>query len=132
MFSALTRSQTARSRLCAMIFVVPTCAWIGSPLAAEGQDWSVIGRQGIVNLVLVPNEQAVDLQAYQRQIDRLCKPEQTCFLNFYTNSKGTAIAVPLPDEIASEATATFRRSAKQGAQMFMWSCRLKVSAKECF
>jgi hypothetical protein len=132
MLNPLTRSQPVWRRLCATVFVVPTYAWIGNSSAAEGQDWSVIGRQGIVNLVLVPKEQAFDLKAYERQIDRLCKPEQTCFLNFYTNSKGIAPVVPLPDEIASEATATFRRSAKQGAQIFMWSCRMKVSAKECF
>lgn len=104
----------------------------GSARAAEDPGFTVIGRQGIVELVLVPNEQAADLKAYEREIDRLCEPQKTCFLNFYTNTKAVAIAVPLPDLIASEATATFRRSIKQGAEMFMWSCRLKVSSAECF
>jgi len=105
---------------------------IGHAGAAEGEDWSVIGRQGIVGQVLVPMAQAADPAAYERQVDRLCQGRETCFLNFYTNSKSVPIAVPLPDEIASEATATFRRSAKQGAQMFKWSCRMKVSTQECF
>ncbi len=121
-----------RHRLRAATLVVASSGWIGHAWAAENRDWSVIGRQGIVSLVLVPVEQAADLGAYEQQIDRLCKPEQTCFLNFYTNSKGIAVTVPLPDAIADEATATFRRSAKQGAQMFMWSCRTKVSTQECF
>jgi hypothetical protein len=40
--------------------------------------------------------------------------------------------VPLPDAIAAEATATFRRSAKQGAERFLWSCRMKMPQQECF
>ena len=92
----------------------------------------MIGEQGVVRLVLVPTEQASNYSAYESQIARLCDPERTCFLNFYTNSTGANLGVPLPDAIASEATATFRRSMKRGAQLFMWSCRLKVPGKDCF
>ena len=104
----------------------------GSALAAEPDAWPVIGRQGVVRLVLVPPAQASDDAAYRRQIARLCEPERTCFLNFYTNSKGAELATPLPDAIAEEATATFRRSMKNGAELLRWSCRLKVPGKECF
>jgi hypothetical protein len=118
----------------AMLVALPLCAALGSAWAADepAAGWNIVGRQGIVALVLVPAAQAVDRQAYEREIDRLCRPDQTCFLNFYTNSKGLAVTVPLPDGIADEATATFRRSTKQGAQMFRWSCRMKVSTNECF
>jgi hypothetical protein len=113
------------------------CLAVGGPIAgavhaADADGWPVIGRQGIVSLVLVPEAQATELAAYRQQIDRLCQPDQTCFLNFYTNSKGVPVVVPLPDEISSEATATFRRSTKIGAEAFMWSCRLKASNQECF
>jgi hypothetical protein len=40
--------------------------------------------------------------------------------------------MPLPAAIANEATATYRRSVKNGLQVFMWSCRLKVPGSECF
>lgn len=127
-----TRLPSVHARLVAPGILLAACTALGSSMAAESRDWSVIGRQGIVELVLVPTEQAADRQAYDQQIDRLCKPRQTCFLNFYTNTTAIAVAVPLPDPIASEATATFRRSVKQGAELFMWSCRMKVASGECF
>ncbi len=94
--------------------------------------WPVAGQQGLVRFVIVPVEMARDAEAYLRQVAALCEPERTCFLNFYTNSTGAAAAVPLPDAIAAEATATYRRSAKQGAERFLWSCRMKMPQQECF
>ena len=101
-------------------------------LAAEGAPWAVIGQQGVVRFIVVPSEQAAQRSAYDREVSALCEPERTCFLNFYTNSTGAPVAVPLPDAIANEATATFRRSAKQGAERFMWSCRMKQAGEDCF
>lgn len=100
--------------------------------AAQAQDWPVIGRQGLVQLVLVPAEQVTDEAAYQAQISRLCVPERTCFVNFYTNSTGVTPTVPLPDAIAAEATAVYRRSVKNGAQVLTWSCRLQLPGRDCF
>lgn len=94
--------------------------------------WPVAGRQGLVGIVIVPTAQAADKAAYEGQIASLCDPERTCFLNFYTNSRGVAVAVPVPDEIADEATATFRRSSKNGVEVFKWSCRMKLSSQDCF
>jgi hypothetical protein len=105
---------------------------LGVASAAEAEAWTVIGQQGLVRFVMVPTEQAPDSAAYERQIVRLCDPEHTCFLNFYTNSTGARLEMPLPAAIANEATATYRRSVKNGLQVFMWSCRLKVPGSECF
>jgi len=103
----------------------------GHAVAAD-EPWAVAGQQGLVRFVIVPAALARDEQAYVRQLPRLCEPDRTCFLNFYTNSTGAALAVPLPDAIANEATATFRRSSKQGAERFLWSCRLKMPQEGCF
>jgi hypothetical protein len=94
--------------------------------------WTVVGRQGLVQLVIVPQAQLRDEAAYRAQIARICPPQATCFVNFYGNSQGVAPAVPLPAAIADEATATFRRSAKQMAESFRWACRLQVAAASCF
>lgn len=100
--------------------------------AATDEPWAVAGQQGVVRFVIVPAALASDEQAYVRQLPKLCEPDRTCFLNFYTNSTGAPLAVPLPDAIANEATATFRRSSKQGAERFLWSCRLKMPQEGCF
>jgi hypothetical protein len=100
--------------------------------AAGEPPWVVAGQQGLVRIVIVPAEKAADQAAYEQQIVHLCDPERTCFVNFYTNSTGATPTVPLPDAIANEATATYRRSMKNGVQIFMWSCRMKVPSRECF
>ena len=100
--------------------------------AAPGEPWPVAGQQGLVRLIIVPGDQARDRAAYNRQIQLLCEPDRTCFLNFFTNSTGAPLAVPLADAIDHEATAVFRRSAKRGTESFRWSCRLQVPQEDCF
>jgi len=107
------------------------CA-LAAPCHAAGEPWPVAGQQGLVRLVIVPQAAAADRAAYASQIETLCEPDRTCFLNFYTNSSGAAVGVPLPDAIDHEATAVFRRSMKQGAELFRWSCRVKPNEEGCF
>lgn len=94
--------------------------------------WTVAGRQGVILQVIVPLEQAKDRDAYRQQIEILCQGKETCFVNFYTNSTGAPLAIPLPDAISNEATATQRRSAKRGSEVFRWSCRLALPEPDCF
>jgi hypothetical protein len=100
--------------------------------AADGDTWPVAGRQGVLRYVIVPAQSARDPAAYAQQIERLCGPAPTCFLNFYTNSTGAPLAVPLPDAIAHEATAVLRRSAKRGMEGFRFACRLQTGDETCF
>lgn len=100
--------------------------------AAAQEAWPVAGQQGLVRYVIVPLALEKDAAAYQQQIGRLCEPERTCFLNFYTNRDGAEVVVPLPDAITAQATATFRRSTKNGAERFQWSCRMQMPQQACF
>jgi hypothetical protein len=115
--------------LAALILQVPGAA---AQAANDPAGWAVIGQQGLVRYVLVPTREAKELGAYQRQIARLCEPERTCFLNFYTNTQGLPAVLPLPDGIARQATATFRRASKNGAERFWWSCSLHMAGETCF
>ena len=101
-------------------------------LAQTPPPWQVVGRQGLLLLVIVPADQARDQAAYEEQIKQFCPPERTCFVNFYTNSTGVEATVPLPDAIDQEVTATFRRSMKQVAESFRWSCRMQQAVPSCF
>lgn len=103
-----------------------------SHAAAPAATWPVAGRQGVIQVVIVPEAAARDRAAYAQQIEQLCPPQSTCFLNFHTNSRGAPLAVPLPDAIAQESTAVFRRSVKQGGEYFRWSCRMGIDAANCF
>ncbi len=108
-------------------------AALATATPAADDAWPVAGRQGIVQLVIVPADQARDREAYRRQAERLCPdPDAACFLNFYTNTSGAPLAVPLPDAIAAEATATYRRSPKRAAERFSWSCRVMPNGAGCF
>lgn len=94
--------------------------------------WQEVGRQGVVRIVIVPVELTRDKQAYYRQIVALCGTAESCFINFYTNSTGAPLTIPLPDAIAHEAVATYRRSAKRGSEVMSFSCRLALDEPNCF
>jgi hypothetical protein len=129
--SAVARHGSIRATvalvLASLVSAEPTAA-----CAEDLSSWLVVGTQGLMQVVIVPNELAHDAAAYQAQIARLCQPAKTCFINFYTNSSGVKPVLPLPDAIAAEATARFRRSIKNGAEVFQWSCRLGVNDGQCF
>ena len=72
------------------------------------------------------------MDAYRQQIETLCVGKETCFANFFTNSTGAALAIPLPDAITQEATAVLRRSGKNGVEGFRWSCRMSMPEPGCF
>jgi hypothetical protein len=99
---------------------------------SDDAHWPVAGQQGLMRFVIVPVDLARDRPAYLKQIERLCEPDSSCFLNFYTNTSAAPLAVPLPDAIDREATAVFRRSSKQGVSSFRWSCRLQMPDTNCF
>ena len=124
--------QQRRSLVCAALLVAASLLpGAARTWAAETKGWTVLGQQGLVRFVIVPMEQAADKGAYEREIVALCEPERTCFLNFYTNSTRAVAELPLPDAISNEATATYRRSMKNGVQIFSWSCRMKMPG-DCF
>jgi len=100
----------------------------------DSSSWQVVGVQGLVQVVIVPKEQARDFSAYKVQLARLCPPERTCFVNFYENTSGVKAELPLPDAIANQPAARFRRSMKNGAELFQWSCRVAENPNDaqCF
>ncbi|WP_210756974.1 hypothetical protein [Azohydromonas sediminis] len=105
---------------------------LSAPGQADDAAWPVAGEQGLVRYVIVPAERVRDRAAYARQIERLCAQRPTCFVNFYANPGGAPLAVPLPAAIEAEATAVYRRSGKQQAERFLWSCRLQLGPEPCF
>ncbi len=109
-----------------------TAAPEAAPTVTKASTWPIAGRQGIIQVIIVPEAESRDRAAYQREIAALCPPTASCFINFHTNSTGAPLSVPLPDAIAAEATALFRRSVKQGGEFFRWSCRLGVPEGDCF
>lgn len=118
-----------RRRAAALLLLFGAAALAHS---ADDAAWPVAGRQGVLRFVIVPEQAARDPAAYAQQIERLCGPAPTCFLNFYTNSTHAPLAVPLPDAIAHEATAVLRRSAKRGMEGFRFACRLQTGDASCF
>ena len=126
------RDSEGRGLLRAIRFEADTNAPDQTPSPAQPGKWPVVGRQGIIQVVIVPSELARERASYDRQIASICLPDQSCFINFYTNASGAPLVLPLPESISSEATAIFRRSIKQAGEFFRWSCRLGMADADCF
>lgn len=127
-------SEAVGRRAAALLAGLAVAAGSAGAGADDPPAWQVVGSQGLIQVVVVPKEQARDFAAYKAQLARLCPGERTCFVNFYENTSGAKAGLPLPDAIAAEATARFRRSMKNGAELFQWSCRMAQNTGEaqCF
>ena len=128
----LTPGSRARMNSIARVTLLLAVSASTAAAAAEDETWQVVGQQGLLQVVIVPRERAAEAAAYRAQIAKLCPAERTCFINFFTNSSGATATLPLPDAIAGEATARFRRSTKNGAELLQWSCRLGLPGADCF
>ena len=124
-------NRSAPIRVAAAV-TLAVAAGVGAAATDSGSAWVVAGRQGVIAHVIVPAALARDRAAYAKEIESICAGRETCFVNFYTNTRGAALEVPLPEAISHEATAVLRRSAKQGAEGFRWSCRLAMPEPDCF
>jgi hypothetical protein len=128
---AIHLMKSVSSLAASALFICMTIS-LQAVAATDATSWQVVGHQGVLQVVIVPREQAADVAAYYAEIAKLCSPEKTCFINFFTNTSGVQPELPLPDAIANEATARFRRSMKNGLEVLEWSCRMKLSVNECF
>ena len=121
---------------CFPIAVIAALAVTGTVQAQpqEGADrsWQLAGSLGMLQFVVVSEARAKERALYNEAIAALCAPGATCFLRFFTNSSGASLGVPLSDAILAEPTAMYQRSAKQGNEIFQWSCRLAMPGGNCF
>ena len=92
----------------------------------------IAAKIGIMQFIIVPLERQKDKKFHIDTIKTLCPEKDTCFLNFFTNSKNTKISFPLNDKILNEPTLMYRRSAKHQNATFQWSCRLSLAVTNCF
>ena len=92
----------------------------------------IAAKIGIMQFIIVPLKRQTDRKCHIETIKLLCPEKDTCFLNFFTNSKNTKISFPLNDEILNEPTLMYRRSAKHQNATFQWSCRLGLAVTNCF
>ena len=92
----------------------------------------IAAKIGIMQFIIVPLKRQTDRKYHIETIKLLCPEKDTCFLNFFTNSKNTKISFPLNDEILNEPTLMYRRSAKHQNATFQWSCRLGLAVTNCF
>jgi hypothetical protein len=96
-------------------------------------DWQLAGRLGLLQFIVVPEASARDRAYYDRIIEDVCSDETaSCFLRFFSNSRGATLTFPLPDAVLAEPTVSFQRSAKHQREQFQWSCRLQLAESSCF
>ena len=95
-------------------------------------DFNVAGSMGLMKFVIIPTEKQGDIEFHRELVKRICDEGETCFLNFFTNSKNAPEKLPLDDRILAEPTLMYKYSPKHRNEIEDWSCRLKLAIKSCF
>ena len=99
---------------------------------ADGKSFNVAGQMGLMKFVIIPAEKQNDVEFHRKIVKKICVQGETCFLNFFTNSKNAPENLPLDDRILAEPTLMYKYSPKHRNEIEDWSCRLKLPIKSCF
>ena len=99
---------------------------------ASGKSFNVAGQMGLMKFVIIPAEKQNDVEFHRKIVKKICVQGETCFLNFFTNSKNAPENLPLDDRILAEPTLMYKYSPKHRNEIEDWSCRLKLPIKSCF
>ena len=99
---------------------------------ASGKSFNVAGQMGLMKFVIIPAEKQNDIEFHRKIVKKVCVQGETCFLNFFTNSKNAPENLPLDDRILAEPTLMYKYSPKHRNEIEDWSCRLKLPIKSCF
>ena len=97
-----------------------------------GNSFTVAGQMGLMKFVIIPAEKQSDVEFHRKIVKKMCIKGETCFLNFFTNSKNAPEGLPLDDRILAEPTLMYKYSPKHRNEIEDWSCRLKLPIKSCF
>ena len=95
-------------------------------------NFNVAGQMGLMKFVIIPAEKQSDVEFHRNIVKKICIQGETCFLNFFTNSKNAPEDLPLDDRILAEPTLMYKYSPKHRNEIEDWSCRLKLPIKSCF
>ena len=119
-----------------LAFILFSCFLVtsGSIIAddASGESFNVAGQMGLMKFVIIPAEKQNDVEFHRKIVKKICVQGETCFLNFFTNSKNAPENLPLDDRILAEPTLMYKYSPKHRNEIEDWSCRLKLPIKSCF
>ena len=99
---------------------------------AISSDFNVVGSMGFMKFVIISTEKQRDIDFHRKIVKQICSQGETCFLNFFTNSKNAPEILPLDDRILAEPTLMYKYSPKHRNEIEDWSCRLKLPIKSCF
>jgi len=98
----------------------------------DGSSFNVAGQMGLMKFVIIPAEKQNDVEFHRKIVKKICVQGETCFLNFFTNTKNAPETLPLDDRILAEPTLMYKYSPKHRNEIEDWSCRLKLPIKSCF
>ena len=99
---------------------------------ASEKNFNIAGQMGLMKFVIIPAEKQNDIEFHRKIVKKVCVQGETCFLNFFTNSKNAPENLPLDDRILAEPTLMYKYSPKHRNEIEDWSCRLKMPIKSCF
>ncbi len=98
--------------------------------SASAEEWRIIGEQGLMQFISVPEEHAADRQFYMRIADELCRRGQICILHFFIDRD--RVSFPFSDADLAAQSAAFNLNPNTGMRRLLLACSLDPDPERCF
>ena len=97
----------------------------------EKPEYSVIGTQGSMRAVSIPEGEVSNASYYREVVQAECPRNGICIISFFSGV--SSVTWPLSDAAVAAQTAQYNRNPNSGMDRLLFSCRLAIGqTAECF
>jgi hypothetical protein len=101
-----------------------------------GQPWKLVGGQlgvqGQEQFVLVEEASESNPKLYDDVIRHLCRRDEWCGLDFWSNSSLIPNHLPMSDQQIASEVANYTQNPDTGFVQFVWNCHVHNDPLNCF
>jgi hypothetical protein len=102
----------------------------------QSKGWKLVGGQqsvqGQEQFVLVEEASESNPKLYDEVIRRLCRKDEWCGLQFWSDSSLIPDHLPMSDLQAASEVANYTQNPDTGFVQFVWNCRVHNDPLNCF
>ncbi len=123
------RSGGAAAALLGLAVAAAAFGLSGDPF--DDGAWSRAGGSGMTVFVAVDPAAMADRRSYDAAIDALCRPDQYCYVMFWSERSAIPNRLPMTPSARAALLASYSRNPATGYDRFLWNCGPIDSREPC-